>query len=211
MIEHVIGLNGRLHSGKDTAFEAIRNYFAEAGMATRRVAFADPLKKSAAAALGYSEMRIEEAVAFCNILKESGRITVTWDEPLGFPRGTTFSGREFLQWYGTEAHRDVFSDDFWVTATLPPSVYELDEKYPDTDVLVVTDVRFPNESERIADLLGHVWHIDAEQRLGPLPDDAHPSERPLPDHLIDRWIRNNDTLEDYQRALSFALTKIAHA
>src|SRR5947209_843937 len=96
----IIGLKGRLRSGKDTAFD----YLSEkhAGARFRRVAFADKLKLSGICALGFEPTNVEEAVEAANILKEHGTVTTECDG-----EKFTITGRKFWQLYGTEAHRDV--------------------------------------------------------------------------------------------------------
>ena len=213
MIQHIIGLNGRLHSGKDTAFEEIDLYFAASGLKAKRIAFADPLKLSAALALGYQPKSVEEAVKICNDLKEHGIIAIGDSRTAPYEDDSCWidyldsglTGREYLQFYGTEAHRDVFGQDFWVDACLPPDLFRVDEKYAGVDVLVVTDVRFENEAKRVQNLGGEVWYIDANERLGPLPDDAHPSEHPLPSHCIDHTVENNHALTEFHLNLHTAL------
>lgn len=213
MIEHIIGLNGRLHSGKDTAFAEIDLYFAASGLKAKRIAFADPLKLSAALALGYQPKNAEEAVAICNDLKEYGIIAIGDTRTAQGDDGEMWinsedcglTGREYLQFYGTEAHRNVFGKDFWVDACLPASLSDVDDKYLDANVLVVTDVRFENEAQRILDLGGEVWQIAATERLGPLPDDAHPSEHPLPSALITHTVDNNNSIKEFALNLHAAL------
>lgn len=210
----VIGLNGRLHSGKDTAFEYINSLAYENGLFADRRAFADKLKLSAATALGYEPVDTDEAVAICDWLKEHGEIEI-YDSRTN-PVKKWITGREYLQKYGAEAHRNVFGSLFWVNALLPEPKFGVDEswkkvqrahvgsKFPGVDLLVVTDARFENEAQRILDLGGEVWYIDADQRLGPLPEDAHISERPLPMGLITRTVRNNGSIAEFGSALSFA-------
>lgn len=62
--------------------------------------------------------------------------------------------RSALQRYGTEAHREIFGQGFWLDAALPipPSGATM---YDDA-LYVVTDVRFENEAQRIRDLGGYV-------------------------------------------------------
>lgn len=207
----LIGLNGRLHSGKDSACDAIVEIASPSRV--QRAAFADKLKMSACAALGIPFTDAADAVRICNMLKEKASINVfTWADEGVIGMDHVLTGREYLQWYGTESHRDIFGTDFWVDALLPkPSKhwerYEpynqpyLNQAFPDADVVVITDVRFPNEAERILDLGGEVWCIDAEERLGPLPEDAHVSERPLPPEYITHIVSNNHTLETFQNVL----------
>lgn len=207
MIE-VIGLHGGLESGKDTTFSMIEKV---AQRPVKRDAFADRLKQSAAAALGY---RGDNPVGFCNWLKEESQyISITSDNPDAIPEWLSeemayrwvFSGREYLQWYGTEAHRQVFDPDFWINAVLPEPELETlgrDDLESNT-LLVITDVRFPNEAEAVRRAGGEVWEVDASKRKP--RDESHASEKRLPDGLIDYVLDNNGTLEDLERRVKYAL------
>lgn len=215
----LIGLNGRMRSGKDTAVEYIADYMSlisdgdSEPLVVERAGFADKLKMSAARALGFDPSSVDEAVTICGALK-GGDVT-SRDADGSFMR---ISGREFLQRYGTECHRDIFGQDFWVNALLPMRFIShddgsrhlraVDDLFPGFDVLCVTDVRFENEAKRIRALGGEVWYIEADQRLGPLPEGSHPSEHPLPPELIDRTVRNNRGLLDFQQAISFATVEM---
>jgi hypothetical protein len=68
-------------------------------------------------------------------------------------------------------------------------------------VLVITDVRYENEAQRILDLGGVVWAID---RVG-IKSDGHASERPLPADLVDWTIYNDGTVADLERKVSQAI------
>jgi hypothetical protein len=46
-----------------------------------------------------------------------------------------------------------------------------------------------------------VWRIDADERLGPLPGNVHPSEHKLSRELITREVDNNGTLEQFKGAV----------
>jgi hypothetical protein len=194
---NLIGINGRMHSGKDTAVQYIKQ---AAGPQCRvqREGFADRMKLSGVRALGFDPPSIEAALEIANAIKEQGTIEIQWDG-----HGQVITGREFWQRYGTEAHREVFGDPFWVDVLLPinGTINHTFAKWPDADVLVITDVRFPNEAERILDLGGHVWKIDADTRLGPLPPGSHVSEHGLPDEHLTAIIPNNGTLEQFEAAV----------
>jgi len=57
--------------------------------------------------------------------------------------------------------------------------------------VVITDVRFSHEAQRINDLGGEVWRI-----VGPAADeDAHSSEAELPDEMISETIDNTERLD----------------
>lgn len=116
----LIGLNGKARSGKDTTADFIQNWCERYNLTTGREAFARRLKESAAHALGVFDNEVE----FCNKLKgdyERAFISVRMATKGDGPNAEVakISGREFLQYYGTEAHRDVFDQNFWVNAVLP--------------------------------------------------------------------------------------------
>jgi hypothetical protein len=145
----LIGLHGRAGSGKDTVCEYIKEWAAKEDRLCRRDAFADRLKVSAARALGYDGTP-EECIARMNVLKEKGEVITLLNEY----RRQEITGREYLQRYGTEAHREVFNDSFWVDACLP-----VQYDYTGEEILVITDCRFPNEAERIHVLGGVLWEV----------------------------------------------------
>jgi hypothetical protein len=171
----IIGLNGRMQSGKDTTAQILMGLFEN----VQRVAFADKLKDSAAAALKINRDQLEQ-------LKLQGRIIVagidTEDDVMH-----EISGRQYLQYYGTEAHRDVFGDDFWVEQVL-------DTPVTDGTILVVTDMRFPNEIAGVLDRGGIAVKIRREEADSkPI---LHPSEQTLPDDQFDYFLDNNGSLND---------------
>lgn len=199
----LIALNGRAHSGKDTAYTMIDALVREQGGVTERICFADKLKLSGMRALGFNPSSTASAVAAADVLKEHGYVTTTWKDEYNNLVKKSVSGREFWQLYGTEAHRDVFGKDFWVDALLPRDPDFLAYDYPGVDVLVETTTRFPNEAERVLNLGGQVWRIDADVRLG-RRQPAHESERRLPPEYITLTVPNNHSLENFEIALRAA-------
>ena len=98
-----------------------------------------------------------------------------------------------MQRMGTEVGRELFGETFWIDQCLPR--FDSLEGFatptfgPD---IVVTDVRFPNEAQRIRDLGGYVWWI--ERGLQPVND--HPSDNSLSAADCDLVIDNVGTLDD---------------
>lgn len=120
------------------------------------------------------------------------------------------TGREYLQLYGTEAHRQVFGDSFWTDQVLPlgydsPVIPKFWANFPDADIAVVTDVRFTDEAQRVRDLNGHVWEIYRDQidRGG---GKTHVSESPISPDLIDQTIYNSSSLEVFNSTVRSVLT-----
>lgn len=224
----LIGLNGRAHSGKDTAYKIIEQAVNLAGLSAQRICFADKMKFSGMRALGFNPESVEEAVQLADVLKEHGFVTTSWKIE-NITHHKTVSGREWWQRYGTEAHREVFGDEFWVDVLLPKAdrgvllnqgVFPEDDmrvplndanlkkRFPGVSVLVETTTRFPNEAERILDLAGTVWRIDADERLGALPPNAHISEYGLPDELVTHVIDNNGTEDQFRSNVLDALAEL---
>ena len=188
----IIGLAGLKGSGKDTvAAYLVKTYQFE------RKAFADPLKQSVAALFGIDFSDIEKMKnsphSFVDLVthREPGKAN---DEE--HAKRMTF--RKFLQLYGTESHRGVFGDDFWVDQTLPVGGYYRGRK------IVVPDVRFPNEVERVHSLGGKVLLVD---RMGCDASDVHPSENPFK-LSFDRVIANHKTLEFLYNEIELTLESI---
>lgn len=145
----------------------------------------------------------------------------------------TISGREYLQLFGTEAHRDVFGSDFWVDALLPlgyegnPSVWipNIDRplwyrnfRWQDpegttgghpAEVCLITDCRFDNEAQRIGDLGGQIWRIERDgSGAGSAGKEGHASEQALPGESINLIIDNNGSLSDLAEAVENAMEEV---
>jgi hypothetical protein len=218
----LIGLNGFKESGKDTTFELIKEAVYSKDMRpgahrfkrhVHRVGFADKLKIMAAKALGFTTQTDDECIALMNECKESWSFDVRAHQESGRGTKAMFSGRQYLQWFGGEA-RGVFGDTFWIDQVLPePSKIsrgplrgieteratfarnvekELDKRYPGTDILVITDVRYPNEAERVRQLGGEIWEIVKPD----LESDGHASEQPLSRGLVDVTLLNDGSIDD---------------
>jgi hypothetical protein len=180
----ILGLTGRKQAGKNAVAKALA---AHSPLPVVEVSFAALLKQSAAAVLGVTVEQLEgwknnpHAVVSVGIGVEDGWLV----------EARTQTVRQFLQAYGTEGHREVFGEDFWLDAALP-----LDDDVPlypggryAAALYVVTDVRFENEAQRVKDLGGHIVRV-----VGPndveLETDSHASEEPLPSSLIDFYLTN---------------------
>jgi hypothetical protein len=206
----LIGINGFKTSGKDTTYGLVKKMQADKNV--QRVAFADKLKIIGAKALGYDG----DDAALIDLMddfKENGHMVCQFnqlggnsfdDTIIGDPkRLNVLNGRQYLQYLGAEA-RNVFEDTFWIDRILPrPSEHPsrgnrqvdnfraLTKMYPDVDILCVTDVRYPNEAERILRLGGEIWEVI---RPG-LDSDGHSSEIPLPRDLVTHTIENDSHID----------------
>jgi hypothetical protein len=193
----IIGLAGAAGSGKDTVAGFALEWCEERGLKAERLAFADPLKVSAAACFG---IPAHEAIEWCNWLKQPGAFVTaeSLEGKNGAPgdgiRWKRVSGRQLLQFFGTEGHRDVFGSEFWVEVT----ERKIGERAGIVDVVFVTDPRFKNEADMIHRHNGEIWEV---ARPGQETIEAHRSENGLPEDMLDFGIRNVGTLDDLRSAV----------
>jgi hypothetical protein len=190
----LIGINGFKRSGKGTVAEIIEAIVADDDARVKSIGFADKLKLLAARTLGHRDVGELQAVALMDEFKENGYVVTSGGTPL------TITGRQYLQNIGNEA-RDIFGDTFWIDQVLPnpilhegwerPGIELVQARYPEADYVLVTDVRYPNEAERVKALGGMVWEV---LRPG-TASDGHASEQPLPEHLIDWQIVNDGSFK----------------
>lgn len=173
----IIGLHGQQRVGKDTIFELINSEYPNAV----RLAFADKIKQSLAALFGVSVREID-------ILKEEGAMFKV--ESKNYEHSYTW--RSFAQRYGTEAHREIFGEDFWVDKVLPRPT-KRGMKSHENKLWVVTDVRFSNEALRIKELGGKIINV---KRPDINKKDNHVSENSLNTFFIDYELINDSSLED---------------
>ena len=186
----LLGLTGYAQSGKDT----VAKMLGELDIEVRRAAFADLLKLSAARSLHVmvdpDEVGIEGVRRWADRFKTDHRVQIVDGDGEVLH---SITGRAFLQRFGTEGHRDIFGDDFWIEVT------NFDP--PDCDLLVFTDVRYENEAGAIRDRGGEIWQI---VRTEESPADRHRSEQPIDADLIDREITNTGTLDELREQVRAA-------
>lgn len=187
----LIGLNGKLKSGKDTTFGIIKELHPHA----EQISFAAKLKQSAAAALGIDLETLDHLKNNEDIYFELKNYSDTKD----IPQVYNFNVRQYLQRVGTEAGRNVFGEDFWVDITLPSSTDHTGR------LLVVTDMRFPNEIDRVIELGGFTVRVN---RFTETEHGGHPSEQDIPDELIDYGLDNTGSMKDLKKSVGFMLNEL---
>ena len=176
----IIGLHGRAQAGKDTVYERALAIWG-AGIVERR-SFADKLYESAAAALGVTAKDLSWWKTDLGANVYVGGLHTVWNSE---------TVREYLQRYGTEAHRDIFGEDFWVQ--------QLDLTGHSNRLVFVTDVRFDNEAAAIRRAGGKIVEVIGD-KAGAY---QHRSEAGLtdpPDYVIYNMVRG-----DGYRALDHAV------
>jgi len=204
MNTHIIGLVGRKQSGKDTVFRMIR----ELGIDAYRAAFADALKCEV-----YDELRRGGMPVVALLLEDGQPLTsppegdATTIEKVMWIDQRKDQFRHVLQCYGTDYRRRFFGDRYWIDRAAE-TIYSLRGQ---CEVIVVTDVRFPNEASYIKECGGTVIRIDRWPGLW-----AWLKRKLLPEHksecveriAVDYVIKNNGTLGDLREWVRNILTLI---
>jgi hypothetical protein len=211
----LLGFTGRATSGKNTAANFVSQWGEARGLSVVQRGFADAVKWSAARVFN-PEISQKDAIKWADAIKFNHHFEYCPDDWSGPPytneersglndnqRGGSINGRQFLQHYGTEAHRDIFGDDFWVNHLLPLNPEDIEGNYPPNyqewsegwgfpDIAVVTDLRFDNEAHRVEDLNGYNVRIIRGKEL----IDSHSSEAGVDSGYLWHTIYNNGTLDE---------------
>ncbi|UFD97999.1 deoxynucleoside monophosphate kinase [Streptomyces phage Pablito] len=172
----IIGLSGYARSGKNEAAEALVQY------GWRQAAFADKLREFLYALdplipghYGAGNLRLR------TLVDRTG-----WE----YAKVTYPEVRALLQRAGTEAGRKVLGANVWVDALFRDTA--------DAPALVITDVRFPNEAQAVADRGGVMIRVErpgvepARDRMGRV----HVSETALDDWPFDHVLQNDGAVRD---------------
>lgn len=166
----LIGISGKKYSGKSTAAKVLTY-----GFCFDETTFAEPLKRAVAVLFNWESLDLNNG-------PEKEVVDPRWG----------VSPRFVLQNMGTDYLRNTFCDDFF----LKNLQNRLEGHQP--TLLVISDVRFPNEVEYIKNRGGHVWRIE---RPGlSYPKDQHPSETALDNYQgFDEVIVNDGSVEDFRK------------
>lgn len=179
----IIGLGHRKRVGKDTFAGYLEEVLEQCGYRAHRLAFALPMKESAANLFGAFGLR---DAAFYEAHPEMREVIL--------PRlGKT--PRQLWIEYGNAVR--TFWPDAWVellNEQIEDIRYGFNEKErPRPLAFIITDVRFPNEAEAIKSWGGTLMEI--RRNSAPTADD--PAERALRDYMGWNWsIANEGSLDD---------------
>lgn len=178
----VIGLVGKLQSGKTTSSKIIFDYYKKDYNIYCQYSFADLLK---------------------TMLLKAGLCT---EEEL-WKKKTDFS-RMMLQKIGTEIIRKQVSEDFW-TNKMEEKISKTFLDSPDEKILVVIDdVRFLNEAGLIKKLNGILIRIIRPSLEQNKEENKHLSETEQDIILSDYEIINDGSLDDLKEKLNKLLNRI---
>jgi hypothetical protein len=185
----VIGIAGKKRSGKDTVAQMLIRCAELAGVKATRRALADALKEECAAMVANQLGNTKSAADIFTEMNTDG---------------VKERYRLLLQWWGTEFKRGMVSDTYWVD-TLRAWIQT--NCTTDREMVLIPDIRFPNEVEMVKQLGGIVIQV---QRGGIDTEDGHASERALDDFTDwDTIVLNDSDLESLESVIARFFTTIA--
>ena len=204
----LIGISGKIGSGKDTFAEIIRlltsmpyltnetleHYLTNPNKNVMRTdwsvkKFGNKLKDVATLLTGIPTHKFEDQEFKKSYLPEEWN---TWHP--NQDRSEPMTVREFLQKLGTDAIRNGLHTKTWVNATFA--------FFSDTSRWLVTDVRFPNEAAAIIEKGGLLVRLERDSDTG-----DHPSETSLDNYDFNIVIENKGSLAELiQKAREFCET-----
>ena len=206
----IIGIMGKKRAGKDTVANIIIGLLGEG----EKVSFAFALKNILSKVCGenfFVEEGREDVRTFCldlALLEElTGLSNLTVADfasiasmaPSLSSEGKltlTTSMRKILQHVGTELCRNRLGDNYWVDRLEIPT---------HTETVVVTDVRFASEAQKIVDLGGYT--IEVKNSRVDVCSDAHSSEQ-VPSIWADYVVQNDSDLHNLRKEAIIVLGRI---
>lgn len=138
----LIGILGRIGSGKGTAAEELVNTYG-----FRQDSFAATLKDATAALFNWDRAMLEGDTSESRATREE--VDLWWSEKLGIEN---FTPRLALQLIGTDVFRNHFHKDIWMLSVMA--------RYKDDENVVISDARFPNEVNAIREMGGSIIRVD---------------------------------------------------
>lgn len=157
----IITLIGRKGSGKDTVASLLCKKYEEDGVEPpAMLSFARPMKEILVELFGYPDISYFDS----HELKENVHSDILPE----------FSPRQLMEWFGNSI-RTKFGATFWLNKLLN-DISKLDEN----KTVIITDCRFPHEAHGLKTKFGNrvkFVYINANERIGPLPENAADSEK----------------------------------
>ena len=176
----VLGISGRLKSGKDTASDFIKEALLEWKVRGSfvRLGFADAV---------YREL----GIALCAMNMEFASESQI-QYYISYVKQNKDNFRNLLQGIGTDYRRELCGRGYWVNQVLKKLTTFNNDAF-----VCIPDIRFLNELQPLTSVDIPVWRI-VRPSLGHLPEDAHPSETELKD--TDYWetIIVNEDINTYR-------------
>jgi hypothetical protein len=197
----IIGIAGRIGSGKDTVGEIIQELcLSNHGPVFEVKKFAGKLKQIASLLTGIpvedfedQEFKKSYLGAEWGTVESNPLNAVPVFENIEFNH--LMSVRELLQKLGTEAIRDGLHPNAWVNALMCEYKRPKMSEYNPSN-WIITDVRFPNELEAVEDVKGLTFKVVRPVEKSKTSVRLHPSETSLDKAEFDYEIINDGSIED---------------
>jgi len=210
-MKYLILLSGKLNSGKNQYARYLTDHFESKGLTVKADLYAKDLKdfsvqdfSTLGVVLSHKVDKIKAEIgAFFDShekasVAQQDAINKSLEDftfgPANFYEDKTDITRTLLQVYGTDIARTRFDNHFWIK-----KLAERINGDTDTDVIIITDVRFPNELEDIHDYVTsrRIIPIRMERDIERNSvNKEHVSETALDDYeFFEYIIDNNGTLE----------------
>ena len=208
MINNLIGISGRINSGKDTVGKILQA-LAYKGSENFKLTPEEQIKGTVYLNHSYQIKKFADKTteAFELITGVNYHKLSREDKEVVRPQYVEFA----------EKQKEIFDEDVWINALFDDYRIIGDKSYDDKFLPVypnwiITDVRFPNEDQAIKDRGGIVIRVNKDKfsYQSDLPETAspiehaergkelhyHSSETALDDHEFDYVIENNDSIEE---------------
>lgn len=185
-----IGLAGRSGSGKDL----IADYIGEK-YGYRKIAVADGIREEVKEFLSnalLTEVLHRKMVPIDFKVVWDAYINSIWAKP------TSPEMRVFLQWWGTEYRRSQ-DPDYWIK--------KLAERLKNDDLIVVSDIRTPDEMKVVQNAGGQVWFVE-RPGVGSVGIAGHYTEVALEGASFDKYILNDGTIENLKNSIDILLSPV---
>lgn len=188
MNRKLIGLCGKKRSGKDTIADYLTDNYDFV-----RYSFAGPLKEACKEMFLFDDEQVDGSKK--NETDERWNITP----------------RKMMQLIGTELfqydiHEHLEGGEFDVGRQVWVKRFEFwFKENPNIDV-VISDVRFPHEAEKIWELGGEIWKIDR----GSTDEDEHPSEKEMDSIEGDQYIQNHGSFQELYDQVDTSMSYVTH-
>jgi hypothetical protein len=188
MISQIICVVGRKRSGKDTFFANYATYHFSPNIAIEQISFADNIKIVA------STLFHLPLPYFYDDDKKEDSIKLEWSSD-----NLNITPREMCTTLGSFC-RNTYGKNIWIDLAFDSFKSRMVSENRKI-IGVVTDARYPNEVEYILKQYPgrvHVVYIEADKRLGPMPEDAHESEKSV--YLIKEQFKDIITIIDNNKS-----------
>lgn len=195
----LIGLGGRLRSGKDTVADHLvsRYGFIKIGMS-------EPLNDALLTLNPLIPVNAHEDQTAIGLTGQFVRYSDLIDRVGYVEAKRNPEVRALLQRLGTDVGRKLIDENVWVDMMARIVTDHLDAGTP----VVVTGIRYLNEVDVIRDMLGSSWWVSRPiTSIGVAADQilAHESERGVNEADFDKVIRNDGTLDELYRSVDLML------